>query len=141
MSYIPKHFITEELVDPITFKELGKRALEVCFDERILIQIDLIREYFNVPVTVNNWKTGGDFKDRGFRRSESYTGSQYSQHRFGRAIDFDVKDLTADVVRKEIIKNQNSYYFKYITRMEENVNWVHIDCMNSNYKGIYLFKV
>lgn len=139
--YIPKYFKAEELVDPETYKNLGNKSLEICFDNKILWQIDSIRDYFNKPIKVNNWHTKGKFKLRGYRPFDCTTGSLYSQHKFGRAFDFDVDGLEAEFVRNEIIKNQYLPTFKYITRIEDGVNWVHIDCQNTNREnGILLFK-
>ncbi len=142
MYYRPKYFDVEELVDPDTFKQYDKEfILKFFFDSRILYQIDLIREWFNKPVIINNWNFNGKFKYRGFRPFNCKEGSKYSAHKFGRAVDFDVVGLEPEFVRKEIIKNQKNMFFQYITRIEDKVNWVHIDCSNTNTKnGIVLFK-
>ncbi len=55
-------------------------------------------------------------------------GAKYSQHRFGRAVDFDVKGISAETVRNDIRKG----YFSEITCIEADVNWVHIDVRNAN---------
>lgn len=138
--YKPIHFEIEELVDPITLKQYGKEfILKHFFDSRILYQIDLIRDWFDKPMIINNWCFNGKFKYRGFRPFNCKVGSKNSAHKFGRAIDFDIVGLTAEFVRKEIMRNQKQ--FPYITRMEDKVNWVHFDCVNENNKnGIILFK-
>lgn len=105
-------------------------------DARILYSIEQLRINLNKPIIVNNWKSGGEFRYRGFRPIE-YKCSQFSQHKFGRALDFDVVGMTAEEVRLYILKNQSKY--KYITRIEDKVNWVHIDCANGAWNGIYLF--
>ena len=58
-------------------------------------------------------------------------------HKFGKALDFDVKDLTAGEVRKEIVKKQK--LFPFIKRIEKKVQWIHIDLKETNQEGIYLF--
>ena len=126
-QYIPKHFAVWEFVPRSVFDQLGDRSLWL-MDDRILATIDAVREYFNVPVTVNNWHSGGDFNYRGYRPMDYPQGAHFSQHRCGRAIDFDVQGHTAEQVRQEIIVQRDR--FSYITAMEAGTNWVHIDCRN-----------
>ena len=140
--YKPVHFDTEELVDPYTFAHKGESSLGT-MDVRILITADKIREYFGKSMTINNWKWGGPREWSGLRTKDSTYYSPYSQHSFGRAIDFLIEGIDAQEVRDEIKKNQDNDAFKYITRMEEfkTMSWVHVDCMNWNReKGIYVFK-
>lgn len=101
--------------------------------------IDLIREFFDVPIIVNNWKFGGSFENRGYRDPYTSVGAKLSQHKFCRAIDFHSPIIPATSIRKEILVNEN--LFPHIHRMERRVNWVHIDS-HPDYidKRIYLFK-
>ena len=126
-DYIPHHFKPEELVPKDVFTALGSRSL-ILMDARILWTIDMVREYFGV-VIVNNWHKGGPFGQRGFR-NDSNTGAVYSQHRYGRGIDFDVVGKAAEEVRQFIISKQDRKDFQYITAMEIGTTWVHIDCRN-----------
>jgi hypothetical protein len=137
--YKCKHFDIKELVDKQTYDKFGEQAW-MFFDDRILITLDNIREYFNKPVTVNNWSVGGSYDSRGLRRPTDPTGASFSQHRFGRAIDFSVKDMTADEVRKIILDGQDNSLFQYIKRIEKDTSWVHIDCANVDSEDIVLFK-
>lgn len=137
--YKPKHFLTRELVDKETFATFGESAL-MFFDVRLLKTIDGIREHFNKPITINNWHVGGPYDSRGLRRPADKTGADYSQHRFGRAVDFNVREMSADEVRKYIIAHQNEFPFNEICAMELDVSWVHIDFRNISHNGIYLFK-
>lgn len=123
------HFKIQELVDPETYKLLGENAWSL-FDPYLLSTMDRIRQRYNVPVTVNNWHTGGPFKDRGFRSSDSKTGAKFSAHRTGKAFDFDVEGKTADEVRKDILDNKEHIDFMFINRIEIGVPWVHIDLAN-----------
>lgn len=69
--YEPKHFIVQEFVDSISFSERGKKAISV-MDWRMLWTADAIREYFNKPVIINNWHTGGNRRWSGIRYKESH---------------------------------------------------------------------
>ena len=139
MLYIPKHFIVQELVDPVTYKELRQNALWV-MDDRLVWTVDAMREYYKKPITINNWYSKGQFSQRGFRPISSGTGAYYSQHRYGRAVDLDVEGVPAEEVRQNIKQRYKTVNaFKYITTLEANVNWVHIDCRNvDTSKGIFI---
>ena len=126
-KYTAKHFKVQELVTPYAFQRLGSDAL-MLMDDRILIALDTVREVFDKPITVNNWHIGGGFTQRGWR-DDSETGAKFSQHRFGRAVDFDVSGFTAKDAREVILEMwPHSDALKYITRMEDGVSWLHIDC-------------
>lgn len=128
--YIPKYFKIQELVDPETFAALGTRCW-ILFRPELLWTIDEIRVFFDRPVLINNWIFGGTLKYRGFRPSSCKVGAKFSQHKFGCAVDFDVRDMTANEVRKKIMDNyKTSKAFQHITAMERNVTWVHIDLRN-----------
>lgn len=139
--YTPKSFKIQEFVDPATYKKFGENSLLV-MDYRILQIADAVREHFGIPVTINNWHIGGEFCNRGFRPRESKVGASYSQHRFGRAIDFNVGSVKAETVRKEIanLHKNNIAPFNFITAMETDISWVHIDCRITNQNGVMLFK-
>lgn len=106
-------------------KEYEKYWL-ILMDDRILITADKVREYYGVPVTVNNWYWGGNLKNRGFRALNTTVGAKLSQHKFGRAFDFDVKNVPAEQVRNDIRKGK----FPLITCIEKDVSWVHADVRN-----------
>jgi len=95
-------------------------------DERILITLDEVRKYYGIPVTVNNWYSGGKFNSRGWREPNDKDGATLSQHKFGRAVDFDVYQIPAEEVRNDIRKGK----FPLITCIERDVSWVHIDVRN-----------
>ena len=143
LNYRPKNFQTKELVDPDTYRKFGENSLLV-MDIRMLWTIDAIRGYFEKPVYVNDYNRGGTFKYRGFRPPSCSTGASYSQHRFGRAIDFHIYGIGSAEVRKEIYTHPDDDAFKYITRMEEfdGMSWVHIDCawLPKNQERIHVFK-
>jgi hypothetical protein len=128
MRYIPKHFAAYELLPKDLYTLHGDNGLFL-IDDRILWTLDKIREFFNKSITVNNWKSGGQFGQRGYRNDPG-TGAPYSAHRFGRAVDFDIFGMTAEQFRSQVkdgsIKND---ILVYITRIEDGVNWIHMDCM------------
>jgi len=136
--YKCKYFRIHELV-PEELMTMPEDYLWSLFDPNLLIVIDRLRLYFNKPITINNWKSGGQFKWRGYRTNSCKIGAKGSLHRSGKGLDFDVKGIPAEEVRK-IIK-ENYKMFPEIGRMEKDVNWVHIDTLKvPNQLGIHLFK-
>lgn len=129
--YHPKHFELEELVPPETFKLLGEKAWWL-LDTLILWTIDQMRERYNRTFTVNNWKSGGPFDERGWRPATTKEGKDHSQHRYGRAIDGDVEGMPADEVRADILTHPDDPAFQYITCLETGISWVHLDRRNWN---------
>jgi len=123
--YQPRHFIVQEFVPPELYKALGARSIFV-MDYYIVKMADAIREYFGLPMTINNWKWGGKFKYRGFRPCECKVGAKYSLHRTGKAIDFDIAGVSAEEVRQEILNHPR--LFPHIAALEKGVSWVHADC-------------
>lgn len=138
--YKPKYFKPHELLPPETMQRFGESGLYLFIDIRVLIVLDTIRTFFGAPVTVNNWSTGGKFKYRGYRPDSYYAGAvpPASQHRFGRAADLDIKGVTA-VQARDIIMNHQPQ-FPFIKRIEDDVDWIHVDVANTFHNGIHLFK-
>jgi hypothetical protein len=136
--YKPKHFIVQEFVPQETFEEHGDSSWQF-LDPRLLQTMDLVREWFDRAVVVNNWASGGGYQYRGYRPPCVTVGAKESQHRFGRACDFDVDGLSAEAARKIILDHQNDSAFRFITRVELGVSWVHIDLANIDSVQIYPF--
>ena len=139
--YKPLYFKPQELLPPEVFNVHGVRAVDLFMDVRILIILDTIRTFFGAVVTVNNWHRGGEFKYRGYRPDTYYAGAAAqpaSQHRFGRAVDMDIQGVTAAQARDVIMNHQPE--FPYIQRIEDGVNWLHVDVANTFHSGIHLFK-
>jgi len=144
MIYKPKHFDLQELACPHIYDKYGDAAWQF-FSPYLLVTLDLIREKLNKPIYVNNWQIHGSFDERGFRciqcdlvKKAIAEGRLYvSPHMLGQGADFDVKGLTAEEVRQWIIKNQD--LLPYPIRLEDGVNWVHLDVRNAGVK-VYLFE-
>jgi hypothetical protein len=131
--YVPEYFRTPELVPRSVYERWGAGAL-MFMDVRMLWTADAIREYFAKPMMVNF----REFQYRGFRPPNYVGGAELSQHRFGRALDFDIKGVAAPEVRQEILDHPSEPSFRYITVLEDAVSWVHADCRLTNKSGIQL---
>lgn len=130
-----KYFKLQELVSQEVYNKYGELAWQF-IDERLIITLDELREHFNKPITINNWLWGGTLEQRGLRANKdplvaNKKGYYISQHVLGRAVDLNVKGLTAQEVYNEILRNKDK--FKYLKRMEnikDTPTWTHIDCAN-----------
>ena len=129
MFYQCRYFKIEELVDPITFRNLGSRCW-ILFRPEALIALDDLREYFGSPIIVNNWESGGVLEYRGFRPKDCTIGAIYSQHRLGNAFDCNVTFVSTNEARNEILRNKDHDLFKRITAIEKGVGWLHFDLRN-----------
>jgi hypothetical protein len=124
MYYRPRHFVLQELVPKEVFDVLGEKAW-ILLDGRILWTLDALRDKIGVALTVNDWSSGGNFQQRGFRTVA--IDARYSQHMRGAAADFDIQGIAADDFRQRVRGGHFGKELKYITRIEDNVNWIHID--------------
>lgn len=125
-----KNFRIEEFVDPQTHSQRGDKSW-MLIDKDIIKIMDIIREEIDAPITINDWLWGGTRKWSGLRTSGSPYYRPYSQHTFGRAVDFIVKGYTADDVREVIrqLFKQGRLPVNGI-RLEVGISWVHIDIAN-----------
>lgn len=149
METIKNYFVIQEFVDPLVYEKYGETAWKF-IDEKLLDCLLIIRKELDSPITVNNWKYGGKFTQRGLRHNMSPLVSSknrlyLSAHLFGKAVDFDVSGMTSIEVRKWIVDNADKFPCKI--RLERNLNgkpisWVHLDIMSDETKPkVYQFDV
>lgn len=132
-----KYFKIQELVSEAVYKKYGEKSW-MFIDEKLIKVLDLLREHFNKPVIVNNWCFGGNLHQRGLRANKDemvVNKKDYyiSQHCLGKAVDFNVKGMTAQEVYEEILKSKDKFYL--ISRIENIKNtptWIHIDVANQD---------
>lgn len=137
-------FFLEEFVDPVTFAAFGESS--IWFIDPVIIRVvQFIRGRHKQPVTVNNWHIpGGKYKESGYRRPDSATGGNLSQHKFGRAADVKIVGTTRQELYKDIIDNQSLYIKVGLTAVEHidsTPSWLHVDCRYiPNIKEILIIK-
>lgn len=140
INEIKQYFDIEELVCPHVYKRFGESAWQF-FDQRLLETLLTIRKKIGKPIYVNNWQIGGNLSQRGIRcnvcvlvKEKTALEKVYmSAHLQGLGIDFDVKGMSAEEVRRWIEKNQ--ILLPYAVRLEDAVSWVHLDLRNDGTKG------
>ena len=134
---IKKYFKIQEFVSKRVYKKYGEGAWQfIC--PRLLHTLLIIREGLGKPITINNWHNGGKFSQRGLRSnmgtifySKFKKGRMYlSAHIMGRAVDFDVKGMTAPEVRDwlEGFEKELPYKIRLENKMKgKQISWVHLD--------------
>lgn len=134
-GYRPQHFELHELVPPEILELRGEAAWEL-LEPRLLVAADRVREKFG-PCTVNDWKTGGRFRESGLRDPCTGTGARFSQHKRGAAIDAKFKDATPRAVFDYLLEHPDE--FPEITVLEDvakTPTWVHFDVRAASWAGI-----
>ena len=141
--YKPDHFPLEELFPRRFFNKWNKKVnLWLLYDDRALWTFDQIRNVYGT-ITINNWcYEGGDLQYSGYRPHTCGIGAEWSQHKFGRAGDLHPEEYTAEEIRQDIIDNPTQEEFKYITCIELDISWLHIDFRNHDKEkeGLLMFK-
>ena len=136
-----KYFTLFELVCPHVLAKYGERAW-MFLDSKLIINLDTIRERINRPIFVNT----GNLTQRGLRcpqcqivHDKFEAGEIYmSAHTMGKAVDFNVRDIEADVMRLWLAKN--GHLLPYPIRLENDVSWVHMDVFESfTDQKVYIF--
>ena len=140
----PIYFTLDELVCQHVFDKYGFTAWEF-FDPRFLITIDTLRERIGRPIFLNDWQVHGVQSQSGLRcpfcsivKDKTDKGELYmSAHCFGQAGDFTIQGMLAEESRKWIIDNQK--WWPYPIRLEDKVNWIHLDVRNYTDKKVITF--
>lgn len=128
-EWLPKSFYNRH-------KELGNK-LWLMFDYRILWTQDQLRKRYGRCI-MNTWYWGGHNQYRGWRPWNCHIGAQFSQHKFARAAD-SMFTIPTEEIRQDILANEFDSDFQYISVIEDNVPWLHIDCRNLEFSdGIIL---
>lgn len=136
---ISENFYLDEVMHPEVYKKFGAKS-RWFIDQRLVDIVQYIRTKTGKPITINTWFDGGRFKERGLRNPNTSTGAKYSQHKFGKALDFIVSGMSADEVREKILGEWKADLMGLgLTAIEAGVSWVHIDIRNTGENDIMIF--
>ena len=133
---ISKNFILPEFISQEQWEKHGMK-MQWAIDERIVQSVQALRDNLNVPLTINNWFWGGQRNESGFRVKGMKNYRPRSQHSYGRAVDV-ISSIPANEMRNHIFSNREKYPF--ITAIELDVGWLHIDCRFTNTNNIMTFR-
>jgi len=131
--YVPKYYKLYELLPKKFYEENRDKGdtLWFMFDNRLLWTADQLRIRYG-KMSVNTWFWEGNSQYRGWRPWDCGIGAELSQHKFGKALDLIPHEITSEEIRQDIKKDQNQNEFKYITCIEDNISWTHLDVRNWN---------
>ncbi len=152
LQEIKEYFCIEEFVSEKVYKKHGETAWQF-MSIRLLHTMLIIRKELGLSITINNWKWGGKFQQRGLRSNLGYIMLKMvkrmrlylSAHVLGCGVDFDVKGMTSIEVREWLVQNQDKLPYKI--RLEnlmkgKPITWCHLDVLsNIKNKKIYKFNV
>ena len=127
---ITENFNLDEFIHPDYMRKFGKNALWF-IDHRIVTIAQELRTDLGVPITINNYETGGQYKSSGLRVQSAKIGAKYSQHKYGRAIDCKFKGVTIQEAFDFLMHNQGKYFnlgLTTIENIEHTPTWLHLDC-------------
>ena len=143
------HFFNiKELVSDIVYNRFAENAW-MFFNSNFLKDLDKIRSYYSKPIIINNWATGGQFKQCGLRsnlddivKNKTKEKKIYcSAHCMGKAVDMHCEDnkklweLCHDLIEGKRLL--------CMTRLESlkstKGGWVHIDCFQTDINGCDVF--
>ena len=136
MTYKCEHFKIQELVSQKLYSMVHEDILWQMFDENLLRGIDWLRDQFG-PITINNWHSGGSFKQSGLRTKNSKYYSSLSMHSVGQAADLKFADWTPKQVSEKL---RQFSVVPYIMRIENGTTtWLHVDTKPIGQAGLYFF--
>lgn len=125
---ISEHFDLREFIDPVTYKELGEKSIDK-IDKRLVDIAELLRKLAGKPVTINNWFSGGQYKESGLRRMDSPTGAKRSAHKEGKAIDCKVAGMSVANVQALVMAHEKEFFDAGVRQMEDisfTPTWTHL---------------
>jgi len=132
---VSKSFYADEFLypDETDINKIDLRLIEVA---------QWLRDTLAKPITINNYATGGQYKESGLRSLTTTTGAKKSAHKEGKAIDIKVKGMTAKEVFDWCLDRQMELYAMGIREIEDNKytpTWTHLST-RGNHLAIKVIK-
>jgi len=111
-------------------------------DSKLVVVAQWLRDTLGKSVTINNYATGGKYKESGLRSLTTTTGAKKSAHKEGKAIDIKVSGMTAKEVFDFCLNKQIELYAMGIREIEDNrytPTWTHLST-RGNWLAIKIIK-
>ena len=126
---VSKNFFLDEFVPPEIYRKFGQQSSRFCHRSLFTIAQG-VREHFGKSVTINNWFTAGQFKERGFRMPDTKTGAPLSAHRRGMAIDVSIDGIESAEIQSVLIREWDAVFRTLgVTVIElDTKGWNHLAC-------------
>ena len=137
--YQCKHFAIHELVSKALYESFGMHTdlLWSLLDEDLLRGIDWLRERYG-SATINNYgfSSHGNFEWSGLRTVDCPVYSKGSMHSVGMGADLKFTNTSSEDIRQDLKSIGN---VPWITRVEDKVDWLHVDVKPTGKSEIYFF--
>lgn len=132
---VSKNFYADEFLHPeeTDINKIDLRLIEVA---------QWLRDTLGKSITINNYATGGQYKESGLRSQTTTTGAKKSAHKEGKAIDIKVSGMTAKDVYEFCLKNSDTLYEMGIREIEDGrytPTWTHLST-RGNWERIKIIK-
>lgn len=135
VNKVKQYFKVQELVCPHCYKKFGEDSWKFLSKELLSILYTLRVDIIKKPMIINTWFNSGQFSQRGLRCNmcqlvKSKNSVYLSAHCLGRAVDFNVPNMTIPELHKLIESNKDK--FEYPVRVEDistAPTWLHIDVL------------
>ena len=143
ISSLKKYFKVKELVCPHVFQKHGERSWKFLVTIYLHTLLVLRRDILKVPLVCNTTT----LTQRGLRcnlcdivKEKTDADIVYlSAHHLGIGGDLSSPQMTAQEMRRKIQMNED--LLPYPIRLEDDVNWLHIDCYDEdNSHKVTLFR-
>ena len=130
---LKQYFNIKELVCPHTLNEWKEKSWQFLTTEILHTLLVIRRDILKVPLVCNT----STLTQRGLRcnlcevvKNKTMNNILYlSSHHNGLGLDLSSPKMSAEKMRKLI--QQNADLLPYTIRMENDVNWLHIDCYDN----------
>lgn len=102
---------------------------DILFSYQIRYTADRLRQRYG-PMIMNDWfwRNENGHQYRGYRPLDCKIGAKLSQHKMGNALDAKFRYKKVEDIRVDILNDPNHMDFKYITCVERDISWLHVDC-------------
>lgn len=143
--YKCKYFKIQELVSKQVYNKFGDFCWSF-FAGLFLRDLDIIREYHDMPITINNWAWGGNFQQCGLRCNldplvKNKNTIYVSGHVLGKAVDMHSANniqLFNDI--EHLIKNRKLNVIRRLeSRKSTKDGWVHADSFQTKNDLLAIF--
>ena len=132
LDAIKTNFNIKELVSRRVFESQGNYSLGL-LRPTLIRGLHYLRLYFDASIYINTWayqNNIGSFHQRCFRQMHITTGARFSRHKYGMAVDFNVKGLSSSEVFDDIVSNQDDFLNAGFSTIEDTFytpTWTHLD--------------
>jgi hypothetical protein len=125
MNKLSDHFIVQEFVPPDVYARFGDGS-SIFIDDRLIAFAEKLRRVLDKPIVINNWHNKGAYSNSGLRSFSCPEGALFSDHKFGKAIDIKVANMSGPEVADFLEKHWADYNF-LITSIEKGTpSWTHV---------------